>query len=103
MAVAGALRRSSHLDPPLVMVDRGANLSSQGSFATPRWNRRLALRRERVSRCGQPDLRALLLRPAIELLDHAPGPLGIDLTGGIFSFPQHHVSPLVDQSVSLGF
>src|SRR5215472_4974742 len=56
------------------------------------------------SRLGQrhAQLQPLLRQPGIELLDHASGPLGINLPGRVLSFPQHHVAPLIHQMSHLG-
>src|ERR1700678_2983400 len=45
------------------------------------------------------ELGSLFLQPRVELLDHLPGPLVVDLTGRVFAFAQHRVTPVVDQMI----
>src|SRR5580658_6947964 len=55
------------------------------------------------SRHRHAELRSFLFQPRIEFLDHLRRPLFINLSGRVLSFPQHHVTPFVDQVIHLCF
>src|SRR5207245_1529195 len=42
-------------------------------------------------------LRSVLVPPAIKLFDHVACPLAVNLSRSVLPFPQHHVTPFVDE------
>src|SRR5438552_1307339 len=48
-------------------------------------------------RQGHAKCRSLLREPAVEFFDHVAGPLAVNLSRSVLPFPQHHVTPFVDE------
>src|SRR6266571_2436786 len=44
-----------------------------------------------------PELRSFLFQPAVEFFDHVACPLAVNLSRSVLPFPQHHVTPFVDE------